>query len=199
VLGELASSSPAPGGGSAAALAGAMAAGLCAMAARLTLGREVLRERWPEMERIRDEADGLAARLQDLAEEDAAAFDAVMQARRLPRGTPPEQEARAAAVQAAVLRCAEVPLQTLRAVLGTAELAAAAVKGANPACLTDAGTAAALARAGAAAAAYNVRINLRGITDPGRRAALAGETAAALARVEELAARAAALVEIGLE
>ncbi|MBE3040910.1 MAG: cyclodeaminase/cyclohydrolase family protein, partial [Chloroflexi bacterium] len=84
-LSELASDSPAPGGGSAAALAGASGAALCAMAARLTLGREKHRDAWKEMEGLRDEASGLGERLCALVDEDAGAYAAVVAARRLPK------------------------------------------------------------------------------------------------------------------
>ena len=114
-LGELASDSPAPGGGSAAALAGAAAAALCAMVARLTLGREKLREAWPAMERLLPQAEELGTRLRGLVDEDTEAYASVVAARRMPRATEAERAARGAAVAEAALRSARVPLETLAA------------------------------------------------------------------------------------
>ena len=112
-LSELSADSPAPGGGSAAALAGAAAAALCAMVCRLTLSREKYRDSWPAMKDALAEAESLAARLRDLIQEDAEAYLAVVAARALPTGTPEAKAARTAAVQAATVRSAEVPLETL--------------------------------------------------------------------------------------
>jgi glutamate formiminotransferase/formiminotetrahydrofolate cyclodeaminase len=193
-LREVASASPAPGGGSAAALAGAVAAALCAMAARLTLGREKYRGSWAEMEAVRTEADGLAERLARLVDEDIEAFTAAMAARGLPRETGAQKAARAAAAQEAVLWAARVPLETLKAVARVAVLAASAAARGNPACLTDAGSAAELARAGAAAASYNVGVNLGAVGDPALRADLARQAADALELVMAEADRVKRLV-----
>jgi methenyltetrahydrofolate cyclohydrolase len=183
LLRELASDSPAPGGGSAAALAGAAAGALCAMVARLTLGREKFRAAWPGMEGLRDEAENLLARLNALIDEDAEAYASVAAARRLPKATESEREARGAAIAAASLRSARVPLETLTALQRLAGCAAQALQRGNPACLTDAGSAAALVRAGAMAAAYNVRVNLPDVADPAVREQLRGRAAEALSAV----------------
>ncbi len=194
-LDELASASPAPGGGSTAAMAGALASALCGMVARLTLGREKLRDRWPAMEAVAAEADRLRARFLGLVDEDAEAYLSTVAARKLPRGTDDERSARERAVAVAVLRSARAPLETLLLAGETAELAALALAQGNPSCATDAGSAAQAARLAAEAAAYNVRINLPGVPDPSERARLARETEAALAAVRIGTDRIAGAVE----
>jgi methenyltetrahydrofolate cyclohydrolase len=184
-LGELATESPAPGGGSAAALGGAMAAALCCMACRLTLARERFEPAWPEMRAVLERAEPLGARLRALVDEDCAAYDAVVAARRLPKGSDPERQARQRAVQEAAVRAARVPLETLETVAGLAAAVRRAAASANPACITDVGSAAAMIRAAALSAAYNVRVNLPDIADAGLRDGLSAAAAAAAAAVEE--------------
>jgi methenyltetrahydrofolate cyclohydrolase len=180
---DIASDSPAPGGGSAAALAGATAASLCAMVARLTVGKDAFRAAWPEMRDIEAEAVRLSTRLLRLADEDAEAFLSIGAARGLPKATEAEKAARAVALQAATLRSARVPLETLTAIERLAALVAAVAARGNPRCITDAGSAAQLLRAGALSASYNVRVNLPSIGDPAVRGELSTEAARALALV----------------
>ena len=194
-LDELASASPAPGGCSTAALAGALASALCGMVARLTLGREKLRDRWPVMEEVAAEADRVRGRFLGLIDEDAEAYLSVVAARKLPRGTDDERAARERAVVVAVLRSARAPLETLLLAGETALLAARALEQGNPSCATDAGSAALAARLAAEAAAYNVRINLPDIADPAERARLAHETDAALTAVRIGTDRTSGVVE----
>jgi methenyltetrahydrofolate cyclohydrolase len=184
-LGELAAESPAPGGGSAAALAGAMAASLCCMACRLTLARKRFEPAWPVMRKELEMAESIGARLRALIDEDSAAYNGVVAARRLPRGSDPERQARGRAVQEAAICAARIPLETLEAVAGLAEVLGRVVAGANPACITDAGSAAAMIRAAALSAAYNVRVNLPDIADGALMAGLSAAATAALAAVEE--------------
>jgi len=178
----LAADSPAPGGGSVSALAGALSAALCAMVARLTLGKEKYRGAWEEMERLRDEADSLSSRLMDLVEEDSAAYTKVMAAFQIPKE---QQSAREDAVQSALKEAASVPMETLRVTAELLDLVKSALNQGNPNCLTDAGVAAQLMRAAANGAAYNVRINLAGIKDPDFRSRLSTETSRLLGRVED--------------
>jgi glutamate formiminotransferase/formiminotetrahydrofolate cyclodeaminase len=197
-LDELASDSPAPGGGSVAALAGALASALCGMVARLTLGREKLREAWPSMEEAAAEADHLRNRFLLLVDEDADAYLGVAAARKLPKETDGERDARARALAAAVLCSARVPLETLLLAGRAVALAARVLELGNPACITDAGSAVQAARLTAEAAAYNVRINLPDIADAAERARLAREADAALAAVRSEADRLAGIVEARL-
>ena len=152
-LDELASGSPAPGGGSVAALAGALATALCGMAARLTLGREKLRDAWPAMEEAAAEADHLRTRFLLLVDEDADAYLAVAAARKLPKGTEEERGARAHALACAVLRSARVPLETLLLADRADRPRRRVLERGNPACITDAGSAVQAARLAAEAAA----------------------------------------------
>ncbi len=182
-LRELASDSPTPGGGSAAALAGAVGASLCVMVARLTLGKETYRDSWQEMESLAAEAEKHAARLRELVDEDAQAYASVVVARRMLRGTAEERSARSAAVAEAVLRSVQGPLETLEILRGLAACPRQAVERGNPSCLTDAGSAAQMVRAAAMAAAYNVRVNLPDIADADTRERLRFRAAEALAAV----------------
>ena len=178
---ELASGSPAPGGGSAAALSGALAASLCAMVCRITLGKESRKEAWPEMERSLVQAESLGSKLRALVSADAEAFMAVMAARALPKSSEPEREKRSGAVRAATLRCARVPLQTLEALAALVSVVESVFSRGEPACRTDSASAAVLARAAALAADYNVRVNLPGIPEPETRGEIATRSAGLLA------------------
>jgi formiminotetrahydrofolate cyclodeaminase len=180
-LATLSGDSPAPGGGSVSALAGALSAALCAMVARLTLGKEKYREAWKEMERLRDAADSLSSRLLELVEEDSAAYNRVVAAFRIPKE---ETRAREEALESATRDAAAVPMETLRAAAGLVDLVETALDQGNPNCLTDAGVSVQLFRAAAYGAAYNVRINLPGIKDQDFRSRLASETTELLARID---------------
>ncbi|MBP7126181.1 glutamate formimidoyltransferase [Myxococcota bacterium] len=175
---------PTPGGGSVAALSGALGSALVAMVGNLTWRR-------PERKEDRAALGGLAREAQDLKErllrgvhDDSAAFDAILAARRLPQGTDAEKAARAEAIRRAEQRAVEVPWETLQAAARVAELAAQAVAVGYEQCRSDAGAAAAMAVAAAEGAALNVRINLVGRTDP-EAESLRGQATEALARARE--------------
>jgi len=180
-LSNLSADSPVPGGGSVCALAGALSAALCAMVAGLTLGKEKYRDAWEEMERLRDRADSLCSRLMDLVDEDSTAYAKVMAAYRIPKERKSERED---AVQSALKKAAAVPMETLRITADLLDLVKSALDRGNPNCLTDAGVAAQLMRAAANGAAYNVKVNLSGITDPDFASRLSSETSQALERIE---------------
>ena len=181
-LATLSGDSPAPGGGSVSALAGALGAALCAMVARLTLGKEKYRDAWQEMEHLRDQADSLSSRFLDLAEEDSTAYNRVVTAFRIPKEDKTQREE---AIQSAFKEAASVPMETLRATAGLVALVKVALDQGNPNCLTDAGVSLQLVRAAANGAAYNVRINLPGIKDQDFKTRLATETSDLLDRIEE--------------
>ncbi len=165
-LEELASSSATPGGGSAAALAGAMGAGLVGMVCRLTIGRKRFADVEDELRGVLNEAETLRLRLTDLADADTQAFDQVMAAYRLPKETPAQQTARHTAIQSALQGATQVPLETARACGTVIKLAAQVIEKINPNALSDAGAAALLAEAGLKGAQLNVAINLADINDP---------------------------------
>ena len=183
---ELSGNSPAPGGGSVAAFAGALGAALCAMVSRLTMGKEKYRDAWETMERVADKADGFAQRFLVLMDQDTLAYNEVVAALRLPKASETQKTKRREAVQQATRKAASVPLETLRAVGSLVEVIQAAVDLGNPNCITDAGPAAHLARAAAHAAAYNVQINLAGNDDKGFVAKSGREVEEILARVNSI-------------
>jgi glutamate formiminotransferase/formiminotetrahydrofolate cyclodeaminase len=159
---EVSSNTPVPGGGSASALAGSLGAALAAMVANLSVGRSSDDEELGEMSQ---RAQATKQALAEIVDEDARAFNRVMDAIRLPRTTEVEQRARELALQAAYRRAAEVPLETARLSLAVLDHArVAAFKGRTDAA-SDAGTAALLARAAVEGASLNVLINLKTLDD----------------------------------
>ena len=157
----LASSSPTPGGGGAAALTGALAASLCAMASRLTAGRAKYADRAESLQRIIARSDELRARMLRLIDEDADGFAPLAAAYLLPKGEP---EAKAA-LRAATLGACEAPLEMLRCAAAAVELLEEAQGLASPLLLSDVGCGASLARASLECAAMNVLVNTRTLTD----------------------------------
>jgi glutamate formiminotransferase/formiminotetrahydrofolate cyclodeaminase len=159
---------PAPGGGSVAALAGALAAALAEMVAGLTVGKRRYQEVEEEMKALAIDAERLRLALTARIAQDAAAYDRVVAAYRLPKESAKEKEARREAIQEAMAHAAEVPLATARDSVAALELARAAVAKGNINALSDVGTAAHMARAAFEGAALNVRINADQITDQER-------------------------------
>ena len=164
-LQRLAGGSATPGGGSVAALSGALSAALCAMAGRLTVGRARYREVQVEMEQMLTSADRLVNRLLDLVDQDIEAYNRVMAAFKMPKETEDQKTSRQEAIQKATRQATVVPMEILKALSELTGLIETALVLGNPNCFTDAGVAAVLARAAALGAAYNVRINLSGIED----------------------------------
>lgn len=162
---ELASDSPAPGGGSVAALAGALAAGLASMVANLTHGRKAYLAHNETMDELAVQAQKLKAKLLDLIDRDTEAFDRVMAAFGLPKKTDEDKAAREAAVQAATKEAAAVPFETLSLMVEAARLAKIAAEFGNTNLTPDAGVAGLCAALAARGAAYNVRVNLDNLTD----------------------------------
>jgi glutamate formiminotransferase/formiminotetrahydrofolate cyclodeaminase len=162
-LEALSSGEPTPGGGSASAFAAAMAASLVAMVGRVTVGKkkyaDVEGEIWP----LIDEALELQKMMQEAVDKDAAVFEAYMKARRLPRDTEEQKSDRIKAIQAASINAAEVPLQVAQQALQILRLAVKAAELGNVNAISDAGTAAALAKSAIKGAGLNVRINLLGM------------------------------------
>jgi glutamate formiminotransferase/formiminotetrahydrofolate cyclodeaminase len=164
-LGRLAAGTPTPGGGSAAAHAGAMAAALVGMVARLTLGKKKYAEVEARMQEIAERADELRPELQRAERRDAQAFEAVMDAYRMPKGTEPEKEDRAQAVERATHQAAAVPLQVARWAVEAMELAAEVSATGNVNAATDAASGAVMALAALHASGLNVRVNAGGVQD----------------------------------
>jgi len=164
-LQELASSSPAPGGGSVAALSGCLGAALVAMVCRLTVDKPKYAEVSEELRGILSEAEQLRQRLEGLVERDTEAFNSVMAAFRLPKETEEQRSERSSAIQEATRRATEVPLEVLSVSARVLELSQVVAAKGNVNSVSDAGVAAEMARAGARGAALNVQINLGGLQD----------------------------------
>jgi glutamate formiminotransferase/formiminotetrahydrofolate cyclodeaminase len=162
---ETSSDSPAPGGGSVAALCGALAAALASMVAALTHAREGMEERREEMDRVARAAQEHKDAFVRAIDEDAEAFRRVIEAARMPKKTAEQKEARAAARDEANQGAIAVPLGVLRRAAEVLPLIRAAAERGIPASLSDAGVAALAAGAAAEGAYLNVRINLPGIDD----------------------------------
>ena len=185
-LDELAAGTPAPGGGSAAAYAGAAAAALVAMVARLTVGKKKYAAVEAQMYELIEKAEALRASLTAAIQEDAAAFEAVIAAMRLPKGTPEEQADRAAALEQATLGAIAVPLQTAGLATAAMELALQAAGSGNLNAISDAASAAALGRASLTGAGLNVRINCAGLQDQNKAADFIRQVAALQRRADQL-------------
>ncbi|HVT39991.1 MAG TPA: cyclodeaminase/cyclohydrolase family protein, partial [Gemmatimonadaceae bacterium] len=164
-LASVASHTPVPGGGSVAAYAGALGAALARMVAGLTIGRKKYLAVEGEMRELAQRAETLRKRLSSLVDEDAGAYSLVSAAYKLPNEPGDRADTRAAAIQAALLAAARVPLETVRACAEVAKLAATCATKGNANAVSDAGVAALLAEAACKGAAYNVRINVAAMTD----------------------------------
>jgi formiminotetrahydrofolate cyclodeaminase len=164
-LDKLASDEPEPGGGSVAALVGALAAGLVTMVTSLTRGREKFAAVEADIARIETAAEELRAELSDLVTGDAVAYRAVAKAMKLPRDTEELKSARDRILQAALKGAAEAPLRVAEAAVEVARLSLPAAEKGNPHAVSDAGVAAVLAEAAVQAAALNVKINMAWISD----------------------------------
>ena len=185
LLERLSSSAPVPGGGSAAALAGAVGASLVSMVAALTVGRDAYAAVENEARDIGAGAAALRDQLVALADEDSKAYQGYMDARRLPRETDPERSARSRAMGEAALQSADVPLRTAGVALRTLELARRIAPIGNRNAVSDAGVAALLTAAAVRGAILNVRINLPQLPE---NAPLRKDGSAQLSRLEEEAA-----------
>jgi glutamate formiminotransferase/formiminotetrahydrofolate cyclodeaminase len=164
-LEHLAAGTATPGGGSAAAYTAAMAAGLVSMVARLTLGKKKYKDAKDQMEAIITESDRLRKELDDLVIRDSEAFQAVLQAYVLPKGNQEEQKRRSAAIETAIQKAAEVPLQVASRATRVLELASQVAQDGNVNAITDAGSAGMLAIAALQAAGMNVRTNAQSTSD----------------------------------
>ena len=164
-LSALSSGEPTPGGGSAAALAGALGAALAAMVGRLTAGRKRFASVDAEIQKLIIQADALQTRLTSLMDADAEAYQRVMAAYLLPRNSEGAELARQLAIQEALKAASETPKDTMRACLDVLRLARTVAVQGNPNAVSDAAVSALLAYAGQQGAALNVRINIASITD----------------------------------
>ena len=181
---ETASDSPAPGGGSVSAYAGAMASALTSMVANLTMGKKKWQELYPIMDMVACEGQQVKANLLQLIDADTQAFNDVLAAMRLPKTNDQETQARLEAIEEANKQATRIPFQVLQSCVSILPLAHEMVLKGNPNSVSDAGVAAEMASAGANGAAMNVMINLKGISDDVFCKEMREETLSALEEVK---------------
>mgnify|MGYP002624893418 FL=1 len=183
---ETASESPAPGGGSISAYMGALGAALGTMVANLSAHKRGWDERWKEFSDWAEKGQEVMKELIDLVDEDTAAFDRIMEVFKMPKGNDEEKAARAAALEAATLYAAQVPLRTMKAALKALPIAREMAEKGNPASASDAGVGALAATAAVRGAQLNVRINSAVLQDKTAAAELNAEADAIAAEAMEL-------------
>lgn len=162
---ELAAPTPTPGGGSAAAYAGAMGAALVAMVAGVTIGKKKYADAEAEMRAIRVMAENLRKELTQAVDDDASSFEVLMATFKLPKETDEQKEARRAAIVKATLNAAHVPLHVAADAVKVMELAIKCARHGLQSAISDAMSGFAMSRAALTAAGYNVRINLNSLED----------------------------------
>ncbi len=187
-LDDLASASPTPGGGSAAAIMGAMGAALISMVCNVTLGKKGQEAAAPEMTAIRDESEKLRARLTAMVAEDVAAFDGLMAAYRLPKASDEEKTRRLEAIQSSLRGATETPLACARACAEVIALSKRAGEQGYAGVISDAGVGVLAANTALRSAALNVYINAPSLKDR----AFADQS---VAEIEKLLATGAATTE----
>ncbi len=180
---ETASESPAPGGGSISAYMGALGAALGTMVANLSAHKRGWDDRWKEFSDWAEKGQAIMSELVGLVDEDTAAFDKIMAAFGLPKGTEEEKAARAQAIEEATLFASQVPLRTMKASFKAFEIARAMASEGNPNSVSDAGVGALAARSAVLGACLNVKINAVGLKDQVKASEL-------IAEAEEIAAKA---------
>lgn len=164
-LDAVAGPSPTPGGGTVAAMAGALGAALLQMAARLPRTRTNSQAERTELDRAHEKLTAAREQLATLADRDSDAYDAVTHAYRQPKGTDEEREIRKTAIQRALKGATEVPLETVRVVASILDSARTVAASGNRAASSDIGVAIGLLDAARDGATMNVRVNLPGVAD----------------------------------
>jgi formiminotetrahydrofolate cyclodeaminase len=189
-LDQLAAKSSTPGGGSAAAIMGAMGAALASMVSVFTVGKQGYEDVDAEMRSLLERSEDLRRRLTDTIEQDVEAFDRVMAAYRMPKGTDDEKAARTEAIQAALKQAADVPLACAGLCREVLDLCLPVARGGNTMVISDAGVAVLAAEAALRSAALNVWVNLASIRDEAfvaeRRSRLDALLAGSRERTEEV-------------
>ena len=181
----VASSAPAPGGGSVSAVAGSLAGALGAMVCRLTIGKKQYAEVQERMSELLKKTDTLKEELNTLVKKDADSFDAVMAAMKLPKDTDEQKQKRQEEIQQATIVATKIPLEVMRHSLETIKLAAEIAEIGNVNSVSDAGVGALMGRTAVEGAYYNVMINLPGIEDREIVDKIKTEAESILAQAEE--------------
>jgi len=185
-LNVLASSAPAPGGGSVAALAGALGASLLTMVGEITMGKKKPEDKTPIEEALRA-LEPMRRRFVELIDEDAASFEKVMAAFKMPKEDENQQQGRKAAIEEATIGAATVPLETARTALAALAAGAALAEHGSRSAVSDVACGALCLEAAARAAGYNILINLAGIENAEERTRFEGALAEIERRLGELA------------
>ncbi len=172
LLDAFSSASPTPGGGSAAALSGAVAAALLAMVAGMPKTRNGTPEDRAALDAVLSTVTRLKTMLVDLIDRDAAAYDLVVAAYRLPKVTDEDKAARTSAIRRAMRVATEVPMETARAAAALVALATIVAEHGNPSAKTDAAVAVQMAMTACVGAVANVEVNLDGVGDETYAAAI---------------------------
>jgi len=191
---EVSRDTPAPGGGSVAALAGALGGALAAMVANLSAGKGEFAQHYEKLCSIADRAQRVKDALVRGVDEDTQAFDSVIEAMRMPKDTEAERAERVQAMEEGYKKATRVPLDTVKLCRDALALCGEMSALADPEMVSDVGTGAHMASAGAHSAAYNVRINLRHISDAGFVQEMREQVKALLTECEEQ--KAAVLAEV---
>jgi formiminotetrahydrofolate cyclodeaminase len=166
LLDAFSSPSPTPGGGSAAALSGALGASLLAMVAGLAKTKTGTADARVALDEARGQLLVVRGTLVELVDRDAAAYDLVVAAFRLPKSTDDEKAARTTAIQAALLAATEVPIETMEACVKAIEAGRAVAEHGNPSARSDIAAGMHLIGTGATAAMFNVETNITSLEDP---------------------------------
>jgi methenyltetrahydrofolate cyclohydrolase len=164
-LDRLASVDATPGGGSAAAIMGAMGAALVSMVCNVSIGKKVCEAAEPELKSVRTQSETLRRRLAAMVAEDVAAFDSLMAAYKLPKDSDLDKTRRADAIQAGLRLATEVPLDCARVCAQVVELARRASEHGYRGVISDAGVGVLAANSAAHSAALNVFINAPALKD----------------------------------
>lgn len=162
---ELASDSPTPGGGSVAALSGALGCALSSMVCNLTIGKEKYKDVEKEMKEVVEKSERLRNELTDLIDRDTNAFNDVIKAFKMPKETEKQKKHRKKAIQEGYKKAASVPLETAEKCREILDVAKIVAEKGNPNSVTDASVCALMAKAGILSAVLNVQINLGSIKD----------------------------------
>ncbi len=191
-----ASDAPVPGGGSIAALSASISAALVEMVAGLTIGKKGYEEVEAEMKEVKEIAAKATAGFVADIDKDADSFDEFMKAMKMPKATDEEKAARSAAMQAAIVEAAEVPLSVAEAAFNFMKYTEVMVEKGNQNAVTDGAVAAMMARTAVISALYNVKINLGSIKDEAKVAELSAKVKEIESKVNEVEASILAKVNL---
>ncbi len=185
-LNEVASSAPAPGGGSVSALAGSLSGALSAMVCNLTIGKAKYEVHREELSSVLEKANQLQRELEELIILDSESFNSVMQALKLSKTTPEEVEKREKTLQEAYHKATSIPLKVMQKSLQALELAQITADKGNVNSVSDAGVAALLGKSAVEGAYFNVLINLPSLKDENFKSQISSQAGEIMARASEL-------------